>query len=116
MKQMWLIILVGLFMIGFSSSAFTQETKGGTMDMSKEMKHGDKICHEKMQGMGHGCEMMMGKSLVATEDGGVVVLLGNKLYKYDKELVLQKEVEIKLGKCPMSEKMKSEGDTKEKTK
>ena len=36
----------------------------------------------------------------------------NKLFKYDKDLVLQKEVEIKIGKCPMSEKMKIEAETK----
>ena len=69
----------------------------------------------------NGCQMMMGKSLVATEDGGVVVMCCNKLFKYDKDLVLQKEAEIKIDmeamhkmmeKCPMSGKMKSEGATK----
>ena len=125
MKQLWMIVLVGLFMIGFSSLAFTQEHKGGMMDMSKDTKQGDKMCPGKMQGMGHCCEMMMGKSLVATEDGGVVVMLGNKLFKYDKDLVLQKEAEIKIDKefmqkmmekCPMSGKMKSEGVTKAEPK
>jgi hypothetical protein len=117
MKQIWMIVVVGLFMIGFSSLAFTQEHKGGMMDMSKDMQQGHKMCKEKMQGMGHCCEMMMSKSLVATKDGGVVVLLGNKLFKYDKDLVLQKEVEIK---CLKSGKMKSEGtfsgETKEEPK
>ena len=121
MKKMWMIVLVGLFMIGFSSLALTQEHKGGMMDTSKDMKQGDKMCPGKMHGMGHGCQMMMGKSLVATEDGGVVVMCCNKLFKYDKDLVLQKEAEIKIDreamhkmmeKCPMMEKMKSEGDTK----
>ena len=121
MKKMWMIVLVGLFMIGFSSLAFTQEHKGGVMDTSKDMKQGDKMCHEKMHGIGHCCPIMMGKSLVATEDGGVVVMCCNKLFKYDKDLVLQKEAEIKIDmeamhkmmeKCPMSGKMKSEGATK----
>ena len=125
MKQIWMIVVVGLFMIGFSSLAFTQEHKASMMDTSKDMKQGDKMCPGKMQGMGHCCEMMMGKSLVATEDGGVVVLLGNKLFKYDKDLVLQKEAEIKIDKefmqkmmekCPMSGKMKSEGVTKAEPK
>ena len=121
MKQIWMIVLVGLFMIGFSSLALTQEHKGGMMDTSKDMKQGDKMCHEKMHGIGHCCPIMMGKSLVATEDGGVVVMCCNKLFKYDKDLVLQKEAEIKIDKeciqkmmekCPMSGKMKSEGPTK----
>ncbi len=48
------------------------------------------------QGMMDMCKMMMGKSVVATSDGGVVVLMGNKLQKYDKNLELKKEVEIKV--------------------
>ena len=39
--------------------------------------------------------MMSGSSLVATTDGGVVVLMGNELSKYDKDLNLVKQVEIK---------------------
>ena len=109
-----MMVLVGLLMIGFSSSAFTQEKKG-------DMTQGDKMCQEKMKGMCPCCKMMMGKSLVATEDGGVVVMCCNKLFKYDKDLVLQKEAEIKIDmegmhkmmeKCPMSGKMKSEVGTK----
>jgi cytochrome c556 len=37
---------------------------------------------------------MMQKQMVATNDGGVIVLLGNKLIKYDKDLNLIKEVEV----------------------
>ena len=69
MKQIWMIVVVGLFMIGFSSLAFTQEHKGGMIDTSKDMKQGNKMCPGKMHGMGHGCPMMMGKSLVATASG-----------------------------------------------
>ena len=61
---------------------------------------------EKMKGKGM-CDLpMMGKSsMVATDEGGVIVLLGNKLMRYDADLNLEKEVEIKtpdMGKqCPM---------------
>jgi Na+/H+ antiporter NhaB len=48
---------------------------------------------------------MMEKTMVATEDGGVVVLIGNKLLKYDKNLNLQKEVEIKIDTEAIKEKM-----------
>jgi len=45
----------------------------------------------------HGMMMkrMMEKSIIATSDGGVIVLAGNKLIKYDKDLNVVKEVEIK---------------------
>lgn len=126
MKQIWMIVLVGLLMIGFSSLAFTEENKGDMMDMmSKQMKEFGKMYQGKMKGVGDVCELMMGKSLVATADGGVVVWLGNKLFKYDKDLVLQKEVETKIDmegiqkmmeKCQMSGKMKSEGKSTGETK
>jgi hypothetical protein len=54
-KQIWMMAVVGLFMIGFSSLAFTQE--------HKDAKQGDKICQEKMKSKSH----------VPTEDGGVVM-------------------------------------------
>jgi len=49
--------------------------------------------------MGDGgmCGMMLGRTqLLATNDGGVVVMLGNKLYKYDRELKLTREAELKI--------------------
>jgi len=39
---------------------------------------------------------MMGKSIIATEDGGVVVMIGDKLMKYDKNLVFVGETKIKM--------------------
>jgi hypothetical protein len=122
MKQIWIIFLVGLFMIGFASFAFTQENKG---DMTDMMKGVGEIFQGKTKGKSDACDMIMGKSLVATADGGVIVWLGNKLFKYDKDLVLQKEVEIKIDmesmqkmmkKCSMSGKMKNEVATKEEPK
>ena len=64
MKQIWMMVVVGLLLIGFSSLAFTQEHKADMMNISKDMKQGDKICQEKMTGIGHGCEMMRSKSLL----------------------------------------------------
>jgi hypothetical protein len=37
---------------------------------------------------------VMGKQIIATSDGGVVIAIGNRLYKYDSNLNLQKEAEI----------------------
>jgi len=126
MKQIGIIVLAGLLMMGFSSWAFTEENKDDMTDMiSKNMKQVGDMFQGKTKGKGDLCDMMMGKSLVATADGGVVVWLGNKLFKYDKDLVLQKEVEIKIDiegmqkmmkKCSMSGKMKSEGTSTGETK
>ncbi len=75
-----------------------------------------------MMGAGMMCPMcaakmkMMGQvSLATSGDGGVIVLMGNKLMKYDKDLNLVKEVDIKMvgsdlldemKDCPMCQQMK----------
>lgn len=65
-----------------------------------------------MPGMGKMCAMMMGKTqMVATDEGGVIVLAGHKLMKYDADLNMVKEVEVKMPfsmmdkQCPMRGKM-----------
>jgi len=81
-----------------------------------------------MKGMFHRgkgkCDCpMMKASMVVAQDGGVIVLLGNKLSKYDADLNFVKEVEIKLppmmGKqCPMMKDMmggKAEEPKKQET-
>ena len=63
---------------------------------------------------GMDCMGMGGKtsSMVATDEGGVIVLAGNKLIKYDADLNIVKEVEVKTpmgGKtCPMMKTMGKE--------
>jgi hypothetical protein len=65
---------------------------------------------------------MMKMDVVPTQDGGVVVLMGNKMVKYDKDLKQVKEVELKMDMdqtismmqkqmkdCPMRKKMMEEG-------
>jgi len=61
---------------------------------------------------GMDCMGMGGKAnMVATDEGGVIVLAGNKLIKYDADLNIVKEVEVKMpvpmgGKmCPMMKSM-----------
>ena len=75
---------------------------------AEEMKKGEMpgMSMEKPMGM-----PMMGKvQMVATDEGGVIVLAGNKLMKYDADLNIVKEVEVPMpmsGKqCPMMKKMK----------
>lgn len=111
MKRSLSIVLACILAMGVFSFAFAEENK---TDKSKEAAQSAMMApgmmgqmgmmdKGKMMGM---AAMMMVKSMVATSDGGVVVLVGNKIQKYDKDLVLQKEVEIKMdsmmpmvGKC-----------------
>jgi len=109
MKKVFSAVLVCSFVFLLSSFVFAQDSPQndkpqGSVEIKPEgmpgpaammMEHG-----KKMMGM------MGGKSMVATSDGGVVILIGNKLQKYDKNLLLQKEVEIKMDKDMMSKKMK----------
>ena len=91
------------------------------MDKSKEMM-GDKagmmdgkggmmgMMDGKMMGMCPMMKSMVERSVVATSDGGVVVVTGNKLTKYDKDLNVVKEVELKMdmeGMQKMMDNMKS---------
>ena len=58
-----------------------------------------------MMGMCPMMNSMMGRSVVATNDGGVVVVTGNKLIKYDKDLNVVKEVELKMDMEAMKKNM-----------
>ena len=92
----------------FAEEAKKDEMPGMTMGKSMGMP---------MPGMGKMCCPMMGKAqMVATDEGGVIVLAGNKLMKYDADLNLVKEAEVKMpmgpmgGKqCPMMGKMTDQG-------
>ena len=107
-----------------SDKAGMMDGKGGMMGMmGKGMMDG------KMMGMcpmmGGMMSSMMGKSMVGTSDGGVIVLAGNKLTKYDKDFNVTKEVELKMdmegmqkmmdnmkGMCPMMGKGMKDGMSK----
>jgi hypothetical protein len=118
-KFIFAVILLSLFVpaVAFAEEAQKEEMApqglsasgaGGGMDMEKPMG---------MPGMEKMCRSMMGKAqMVATDEGGVIVLAGNKLMKYDADLNLVKEVEVKMpmpsmmGKqCPITGKMMDQG-------
>jgi hypothetical protein len=76
---------------------------GGMMGQHKGMMEPNSMMMEKCmtmmreKGMGHmGMHPMMHSSMVATSHGGVIVMIGPKLLKYDKDLNLVKETEIKI--------------------
>ena len=108
------IISVISLLMGISSLTYAQDNqaevryegmmKGRMMGGQGMMKN--KNAMKAMPSMG-GMMMktMMDKSIVATQDGGVVVLVGNKLMKYDKNLKLVKEAEIKIDMEAMQKNM-----------
>jgi len=111
-KSRILLILIVLA-LGFVAISFSEDQQqktdqpvvsadSGMMPKCMMMQQGQR---EGMQPMPCMMKSMMEKSVVATEDGGVIVLIGNKLLKYDKDLNLQKEVEIKIDMAAMKEKM-----------
>jgi len=86
----------------------------GGQGMMNHGMMGQGMMGQGMMGMMPGMMMggMMGKSMVSTKDGGVVIMIGNKLYKYDKNLSLKKEAEVEIdyqGMQKMMMKMKNMG-------
>lgn len=49
---------------------------------------------------------MSPKTAFGTPDGGVVVIIGNKMMKYDKDLNFKKEVELKIDTTAMNSMMR----------
>ncbi|MFH0877567.1 MAG: hypothetical protein V1863_05020 [Candidatus Omnitrophota bacterium] len=113
----WFVV-VGVFVLLASGAAWCQaedvsEGKEGAKSMEKGMMRyqGKMMEHKKAMGMDPMAEkmkmkIMMPKEMVGTPDGGVIVMVGNKLLKYDKNLDLKKEVEIKVDLGSMKKMMK----------
>ncbi|MHC4114686.1 MAG: hypothetical protein ACYSSL_05130 [Planctomycetota bacterium] len=109
-----LIAGVGIILVSILAMSFAEEpeqtedvmgqigkdvpgtTQGGTSE-GQMMR----MCpmHHTMMGS------MMSKAIAPTEDGGVIVLAGDKLIKYDKDLTLVKEVKIEMDMEGMQKKM-----------
>ncbi|MBU1887685.1 MAG: hypothetical protein KKB46_00620 [Candidatus Omnitrophica bacterium] len=110
-KTMFVVMLTAmcLAIYGISLAADINEAKGSMM--GKDAMAGKGMMMHKMDKdhMGKHCmmrEKMMQRDMVAAKDGGVILLIGNQLMKYDKDLNLVKEVEIKVDMETMMKKMK----------
>ena len=103
-------IILGILIFTVSFTAFLKSplyAHDKEMEMmGKEGGEGQGMMGGKMMGMHLMMKMMMEKSVVATEDGGVVVVAGNKITKYDKDLNVVKEAEIKMDMEAMEKNMK----------
>ncbi len=94
MKKIILTVSITGFIMIIASMASAEGKKGTMMCDSKEGK-GSMMGKEMMAG-GMMMHQMMEKTVLATPDGGIIVAMGNKLFKYDKDLNLVKEVELKM--------------------
>ncbi len=82
---------------------------GKSTGKGMKMMGGDMM---RMQAMSDSCRMrmmmihgMMSRELVALEGGGVALLAGGNLYKYDANLRLQSETEVKMDPMTMQKIM-----------
>ena len=102
-----------LFLATISFSVFangkevrdTQQKNSFGMMGSMTMMNRGKM--RKMMPKMYGMMNMMSKSIVAVKDGGVIVMVGNRLLKYDKNLNLKKEVQINVNIPQMMKKMRA---------
>jgi len=77
--------------------AFAQGSDEKNQPAVEEKMQEKQMDKERMGGMIMQMVGAMQKQMVATNDGGVIVMIGNKLLKYDKDLNLVKGVELKTG-------------------
>ena len=95
-KVLFIFICITLVVSGLTFS-YAQESSA-TKDLAQDKQW--MMCKQRMKGQGccGGSMMnsMMSASLLETKDGGVIVMSGTKLMKYDKDLNLVKEVEVKM--------------------
>jgi hypothetical protein len=98
--MMAVLLIAGAFLTTAEGKGWFEKssTEKGTVEKSKP-KMGMCRMHKMM------CEHMMKKEIIATEDGGVVIMTCGKLYKYDKDLNLVKDVELTKIKEDMKAKM-----------
>ncbi len=99
MRKLTIIAILTAFIltsggICFAQASDDQTGKMGTMMSGKDMMRHKGMSGQGMMGRDNMGKGMMSKSMVATQDGGVVVMIGNRLYKYDQNLNLKKEAEI----------------------
>jgi hypothetical protein len=115
MKKLIPFVIAIILMAGIVYFALAADQPGGMMKgtMAKQgmMDSNDMMMGKTIPMM---CPMhmmmaqqMMGKEIVATSDGGAIVMVDNKLFKYDKDLNLVKDVDLKIDTKAMQEKMQT---------
>ena len=91
------------------ASMIAKQEKGVVASDAAEHASMDHAKGGKMGGgmmMCEGCKSKMERQVVGTGDGGFVVIVGDKATKYDKDLAVVKEVELRTDTAGMADKMK----------
>ncbi|MCX5712442.1 MAG: hypothetical protein NTY47_05160 [Candidatus Omnitrophica bacterium] len=97
MSKVKVLALVIVSIMFCSVLAFAQGPDEKNQPAVEEKMQAKQMDKGQMGGMIMQMMGSMQKQMVATNDGGVIVLAGSKLLKYDKDLNLVKEAELKTG-------------------
>jgi hypothetical protein len=95
MRKVNSLLLLVISIMFCSVIAFAQVPVEQNQTVAQEKAPAKQMDTARMGGMAMQMMGAMQKQMVATNDGGVIVLAGNKLLKYDKDLNLVKEIEVK---------------------
>jgi len=95
MSKVKVLVLVIVSIMLYSIAAFAQDSDEKNQPVAEEKTQEKQMANEQIGNL--ITQIMSGnqKQMVATNDGGVIVMAGNKLLKYDKDLNLVKEAELK---------------------
>jgi hypothetical protein len=100
-----LLIKIGVSVFFAITIGFAQQGNGPSGEMGQDgMRHGGMMDSSAMCGM-MMMHFMKPSTAFSTQDGGFVVIMGNKIMKYDKNVDLKKEVEIKVDTTAMKKMM-----------
>jgi hypothetical protein len=105
MKRLLMIVTIGI-LAGFTGYVVFADQHEGKMGQCMMQQQGKDSCPMGSCPMcPMMCKAMMDHTLAATSDGGVVLMAGCKLIKFDKDLNKIKEVEIQMDVEAMQNKM-----------
>ncbi|MEI6437430.1 MAG: hypothetical protein WCO69_01620 [Candidatus Omnitrophota bacterium] len=106
MKKTWMIVLGVMLLAGLSFGAlsFAEEMKGKDKAVEEKGIKGCKTCGHDMMG-GHMAKEDDEMKVVATSDGGIVIVSEGAIAKYDKDLKLVKVAQLKGGMGGMNHGM-----------
>ena len=95
MSKLKVLASVIVFIMFCSVAAFAQSPVEKNPPAVEEKAQEKQMANEQIGSLVMQMMNGMQKQMVATSDGGVIVMAGHKLFKYDKDLNLVKEVELK---------------------
>lgn len=101
MKKIIFTLLAAVVCMSFLSVSFAGDMVGRKGDKKWDKKDGMScsMCHM------HKSMMMGERKLIATQDGGAILIMGNKLIKYDAQMNVIKEVAITIDMEAMKKSM-----------